>query len=441
MANTKNQKPKKAAKPAKKQAVSKTKPVKKTTEKKAVKKNILTTDKKAKKTIKTTPVKTKKVAKKKVDKKTKKTTTLRKELTPKDVFPNKKGKEIIKKHIIEKEAEKETSVEVKSEAVKVEDVLKTTPPSITPVVEEVKEVVIEAKKEEIVNPNKSIGILPVDDDDDENIKNNATSANNIQKVYTFNKGIEFMDGHLKIGIDNTNIGRRNDTIFDIYGKSEHGAEFKTEFECIDKEEGDFLSEQLSDCEKNPAPFMKGTPTETAATTQATTTPPPVQKSYALDANGNIDMTKLSAAEIMSIQNGNMPVTKEQPNFAGVPLTAVNIDEMINNLPPKTENQNITTNTTPSNTSPVDISNILNNQSIAQIEAYGKSIQDHIDSSFQANVWGGMPQNDVRLFLKNCDSQYLYDLVNDEGKGFYLKIKKDSTEIRLPKNPNEYLKVK
>jgi len=436
MAKSKTKKTKKASKPVKKQDVSKKKSDKKPTEKKPVKKIILTTDKKAKKAVKEKPVKAKKSTGRPATKKTKKTP------------PVKETKSVL-------------TTETKSEAVHPEQILnpeKTEQPVVTtPVTEEKKEVVVEeTKKEEPVvvaetkkeetttTPPKNIGILPVDDDDDEKLKQNvmATINTNVQKVYTFKKGIEFVDGHLKIGIDGTNISRRNDIIFDIYGKSENGAEFKTEFECIDKEEGDFLAEQLTACEKNPADFMKGTPTETAATTQPqnTNATPDLTKSHALDAHGNIDMTKLTAEEIMSIQNGNLPKKQEQ-NFAGIPLTSVNIDDMINNLPPKTENQNITTNITPAtNTNPVDISNILNNQSAAQIEAYGKSIEDHINSSFQANVWGGMPQNDVRLFLKNCDGQYLYDLVSDE-KGFFLKIKKDATEIRVPKNPNEYLKVK
>ena len=428
MAKSKTKKVKKASKPAKKQVVAKKTSKNKTTEKKAVKKIILTTEKKAKKVAKTTPVKVKKAVKKSEPKKTKK--------------------------IVDKETKPVLTSETKSEAKKPEDILKTSSDneqkSITPVAEETEKKVEQApvvetkpvveEKKEVVQP-KNIGILPVDDDDDDKLKDNIMNTmTNVQKVFTFKKGIEFMDGHLKIGIDGTNISRRNDLIFDVYGKSEQGAEFKTEFECIDKEEGDFFMNQLIECEKNNAPFMKGTPTDTAATEQNKT--PDLTKSHALDANGNIDMTKLSAAEIMSIQNGNMDKVKEEPkkDFTGIPLSNVNIDDMINNLPPKTENQNINPVGTTTQSNSADISNILNNQNAAQIEAYGKSIEDLINSSFQANVWGGMPQNDARLFLKNCDAQYTYELISD-GTGFFIKMKKDTIEVRIPKNPTEYLKVK
>ena len=46
----------------------------------------------------------------------------------------------------------------------------------------------------------------------------TTTQQNIQKVYTCKKGTVLMDGYLKIGIDDTNISRRNDVMFDIYGK-------------------------------------------------------------------------------------------------------------------------------------------------------------------------------------------------------------------------------
>jgi len=455
MAKSKTKNQKKVAKPSKKQAVAKSKPAKKTAEKKDVKKIIPTSVKKPKKTIKEKPVEVKKSkgrpAKDKVEK-TKKTVTPKEEVSaPIDV------------------------AEVKSEAINVEDVIgtkkKVTPPFTNSPVTQNTQVKTEAVKEEpkkvepvVTQPqvqpqqqvktqpqNTSGGILPVEDDEDDKKVNEMTNTNNnsnsnVQKVYTFNKGIEFMEGHLKVGIDGTNISRRNDTIFDIYGKSEHGAEFRTEFECIDKEEGDFLVTQLNDCEKNSAPFMKGTPTETATTTQqppqqqTENKTPDLTKSYALDAQGNIDMTKLSAQEIMSIQNGNMPPAAKK-DLTGVPLTSVNIDEMINNLPPKPENQNIMSGNTIAPTSnAADISNILNNQNTAQIKAYAQSISDHINTSFQANVWGGMPQNDARAFLANCDKQYLYELLND-GTGFFLKVKKDNVEVRMPENLNEYLKVK
>lgn len=435
MANKKNGKVTKTTKPTKKQAVSKEKSKKKTTEKKSVKKNILTSEKKDKKTSSKPQKTAKKSTGRPPKEKTKKTTPIE-ETTP------------------------VLTTETKSEAIKPEEVLNASKqePSITPVVEEEKKVeqqpIAEVKKE--VSQPKNIGILPVDDDEDDKTNSNTmnTVNTNVQKVFTFNKGLEFMEGHLKINIDGTNISRRNDLTYDVYGKSENGAEFKTEFECIDKEEGDFLLEQLMDCEKNPTKYASKQTTTDANTTQqpTTTTPannnatPDLTKTHALDAQGNIDMTKLSAEEIMSIQSGNMnKVNQNEPkkDFTGIPLSSVNIDDMINNLPPKPENQNINPINVTTQSTAANISNIINNQNAAQLEAYGKSIEDLINTSFQANVWGGMPQNDARLFLKNCDAQYTYELLNDDGKGFFIKMKRgsDGAEIRIPKNPTEYLKVK
>lgn len=419
MATVKEETVKKRGRPSKKQEVTEDNSNKKNDKKKVVKKNILTSEKKGKKESSKT--------------------------NKPDVEKTKKTDEV-------------NVTDANESAKKINDLIEsvnatdTTPPP--------RQQTPQAQPSYNPNNQNSTGILPVEDDDNNNDNQQkqtmTTTQQNIQKVYTCKKGTVLMDGYLKIGIDDTNISRRNDVMFDIYGKSEHGAEFKTEFECIDKEEGDILVYQLNDYEKNPAKYIvavEETKTETPSQQQTNPpvqqTPPPTvtqQKSHALDANGNIDMTKLSAAEIAAIHNKNMPVEekKKPQDFAGIPLTAVNIDELINNLPPKVENQNINPVNQPINqttsSSVADISNILNNQNLAQIEAYGKSIQDHIDTSFQANVWGGMPQNDVRLFLKNCDSQYLYDLIND-GVGFFIKIKKDNTEIRVPKNTTEYLKVK
>jgi len=407
MAKTKEEAPKKKGRPSKKQVVAEKKQTKKTTEKKPVKKNNLTSEKKSKKVDETVE----------------------------------KVEETVVENYIEPIKEIKTQIFAEIPITKVEEPKKKI---------EEKNVVKQQS-----NPNS---ISPVDDDDDDEKTNQINNPNNSpQKVYTCKKGAVFMEGHLKIQIDDTNISRKNDTIFDVFGKSEHGAEYKTEFECHDKEEGDFLAKQLSDYEKNPAQFITEV-TETEKVAETNTTPPPTQTtstgvpkpnipSHALDANGNIDMTKLTAAEIMSIQNGNISKVVEEKktvNFEGVPVTAVNIEDMINNLPPKPENQNIipVQNTINDNISakPLDFSNIMNSQILTHIRAYGKSVQDSIDGSFQANSWGGMPQNDVRSFLKNCDGQYIYELLSD-GTGFFINMKKDSNEIRIPENPNEYLKVK
>lgn len=386
---------KKRGRPSKEQDVTKKIPSNKKTDKKTEKKNILTSEKKANKK----PIE---------DEKTKK---------------------------IEPIVNNEVVVETKIPEASVEPVKEKEVESINPV---------EEVKEKIPTQNNSSGIMPVEDDETTNEIN--TVNNNAQKVYTCKKGAVFMDSHLKIGINDTNISRRSDTFFDVFGKSEHGADFKTEFECMDKEEGDILSEQLSDYEKNPSKYIQeaveipmGEATKEPIKSEKPI--PETEKSYALDANGNIDMTKLSAAEIMSIQNGNMGAVEKKatPTFEGVPVTAVNIEDMINNLPPKVENQNINPVSVNVNSTPLDISGIIATQSTVQMDSYGKSVEDLINTSFQAMTWGGMPQNDVRLFLKNCDAQYTYDLIND-GKGFLIIMKKGDSQTRLPKNPSEYLKV-
>ena len=74
-----------------------------------------------------------------------------------------------------------------------------------------------------------------------------------------------------------------------------------------------------------------------------------------------------------------------------------------------------------------------------MEAYGQSIADHINTSFQANLWGAMPLDVAQQFIKSCSTEYTYEFKKD-AKGYYMEITKDKNTIRIPKKTDEYLKV-
>jgi len=81
--------------------------------------------------------------------------------------------------------------------------------------------------------------------------NKPINEADLAKIFELKIGAEFLDGHLKIQTEGTKIQRRSEENYHVFGQVEQGAPFDITFECLDREEADFLWGQLTDYEKNP----------------------------------------------------------------------------------------------------------------------------------------------------------------------------------------------
>jgi len=249
------------------------------------------------------------------------------------------------------------------------------------------------------------------------------------KIFELKLGAEFLDGHLRIQTEATKIQRRSEENYHVFGQIEQGAPFDVTFECVDREEADYLWVQLLDYERNPDKYIKEVPK---------TEQPPVFEQPAVTNETSV------VNEVITNQVNTKPIEPEKKieDFSGIPLTTVDLDSIINSIPETKKEQAQPTNTQ----NPVqhlatatNISHIINNQNVAQMESYGESIASHINGSFQANLWGAMPMDAVKMFIGSCSTEYTYNFKND-GKGYFMEVTKDKTTVRIPKKLDEYLKI-
>lgn len=71
--------------------------------------------------------------------------------------------------------------------------------------------------------------------------------------------------------------------------------------------------------------------------------------------------------------------------------------------------------------------------------YGKSIEHNLNETFQARIQGGLPISEFKASLNNCLKEYSYDVKTENNKHFLI-ISKGDVQIRIPENPEEFLKV-
>ena len=235
---------------------------------------------------------------------------------------------------------------------------------------------------------------------------------NLEKIFELKLGAEFLDGHLKVQTEATKIQRRSEENYHVFGQILQGAPFDITFECLDREEADILWNELIDYEKTPEKYIKEVPKTEQSSTKAETQPAtPIEPQ------------------------------KKPEDFIGVPLSTVDMDSLINAMPETKSQNQPSTNINPIKNlaTPTNISHLINNQNTAQMESYGQSIADHINTSFQANIWGAMPLDAAKMFLSSCSNQYKYEFKKDD-KGYFMELTKDETTVRIPKNLDEYLKV-
>jgi hypothetical protein len=181
-------------------------------------------------------------------------------------------------------------------------------------------------------------------------------------------------------------------------------------------------DELVDCEKNPEKYIK---IEEKMETENKTSEDNIKKENVETNNLNNNTSK-----------GIAPLGEEEKasiikKYEGVPLNEVDIKELIKAAPETSVVQ-------PKKGlgQAADISKIINNKIIKDMEDYGESIVNTI----HAKSWCAMSQSEVNNLITNQVSKdYTYELKND-GKGFFLQLSKNGITSRAPKDENSYLKI-
>ncbi len=210
---------------------------------------------------------------------------------------------------------------------------------------------------------------------------------NTQKEFNISKDASFLGGDIKTTVDNTKVVRLTELDYMIYGDIGQPTSFSVPFKSIDLADAENFWNELIQYE--------------------------------------------------SEQLKKAPVTEEEKEkvinkFEGLPLTEVNIKELIN-VAPSSPVEEIVKKTLGK---PADISHILNNQTITQMESYSDTIVGIIHS----RPWIKMSANEVnKLISTQVSKEYTYELKND-GIGYYINITKGNTVVRCPKDVNAFLNM-
>jgi hypothetical protein len=63
----------------------------------------------------------------------------------------------------------------------------------------------------------------------------------------------------------------------------------------------------------------------------------------------------------------------------------------------------------------------------------------VNNTFQVRVQGGLAMGDFNAILKQLTADYTYELKNN-GNGYFLNVNKGGYQLRVPENPESYLKI-
>lgn len=279
----------------------------------------------------------------------------------------------------------------------------------------------DASSNKPVSNNKN-GISPIEDaSSDSSSKENRVI--DLKREFTLKKGTVLLFESVKINHDNTKIKRETATEYTAYGTMEQDAPFRIPIPCIDLQDAENFWDELVDCEKNPEKYIK---LEEKMETENKTNEGSIQKDNTENLNTNSNTAK-----------GIAPLGEEDKaniikKYEGVPLNEVNIKELVNAAP----NLEVKEPIKKGLGQVADISKIINNKIIKDMEDYGESIV----SAIHAKSWCAMSQSEVNQLLTNQASKdYAYELKND-GKGFFLQLTKNGITSRAPKDENSYLKI-
>jgi hypothetical protein len=170
---------------------------------------------------------------------------------------------------------------------------------------------------EAANLNEFRESLPIEHDISpiEPIINQELIILDTNKVVKLTIGAEFLDYNdgsgclIRCETEDTSTQRKDELNYSIFGTSQE-SKFNFNFECIDKVEADLLWTQLIDFQTNPSLYVK-------------------------EFKKEVKVSQIISNEVEPIT----PISLiEHKDYNNVPITALNIDELINSLPNTESNQ-------------------------------------------------------------------------------------------------------
>jgi len=266
---------------------------------------------------------------------------------------------------------------------------------------EPKPIVEEEKVRESTLPK---GIIPADfvpvSTDKTSIENKPNRPIELFKEFIVHSGAEFLNGDLKVQENNTRVTRHADTEYTIYGNIGSPTAFSFPFKCVDLAEAELFLDELIEYQKK-------------------------QKEMENSPKSENTSQEAHKPEIISEEQKKEIINK----FEGLPLTEVNIKELIK-----------AAGDSPASTNPIANQVAQNNVSNAQTVSAMESYSDTIAGLINAKPWMKMSTADVNRVLSNqCSRLYNY-LLKDDGQGYYIDIMQGHIKCRCPRDPNSFLNV-
>lgn len=243
-------------------------------------------------------------------------------------------------------------------------------------------------------------------------------AVDFNKEFVLSIKSEFLGGIIKISVNGTRIQRIDNLKYKIFGKTTTGLVlFEEMFVSVDINEADVLWKELCEYEKNPSRFI------------------------------NDPYNPLAVQQAQELQKSTEPAKDKFMHLEGVPITKVNIDEFIKSIPETSPMVNGSqANTLPTPPSQMTMPPVidyaaLSAQYLTDIATFGETIEQHINSSWQAASWGYLPLSEAETLIKNSVAKNYTYILRQDSKGYYLELTRETTTVRIPKDVNSYLKIK
>ncbi len=231
---------------------------------------------------------------------------------------------------------------------------------------------------------------------------------NSQKEFTILKGASFLKGDVKMSVDFTKVVRLGELNYTIYGDIGMPTAFAVTFNAIDLADAEKFWDELTEYETNP------------------------EKYTSLDIENNVVDTIENSEPNKAVDLSEAEKAATIKKFEGLPLTEVNIEELINVAP----SNPVDTIIKKTLGKPADVSQILNNQMITQMDTYGVSVLDAINE----RPWNPKSQTDVNRLLSNQVSREYNYLLRNDGQGYYIDMFKNGITVRIPKDTKEFLNM-
>lgn len=231
---------------------------------------------------------------------------------------------------------------------------------------------------------------------------------NLEKQFVISKGASFLKGDVKISADDTKIVRLNELNYTIYGDIGMPTAFVIPFPSIDLADAEKFWDELTEYETNP------------------------EKYTLLDIENNAVDTIENSEPDKSVSLSEAEKAATIKKFEGLPLTEVNIEELIN-VAPSNPIESVIKKTLGK---PADVSQILNNQMITQMDTYGVSVLEAINE----RPWNPKSSTDVNRLLSNQVSREYEYLLKNDGQGYYIDMSKNGIKVRIPKDAKEFLNM-